>query len=859
MRSIWHRMGHVIALLTLSACAAQANELNETVAFDIPAQPLESALLELSKQSSLQIVFSSGALSDHATPHVLGRMPVRDALNLLLRDTALGYKLVGERTLTVTSSAVKPIAEQTATRSPAQPIRLAQAEAARVIGPRSDDSGAVPELEEVVVTAERVQRSLRQTATSVVVFDSKALENRAGLDSVEDVLSRIPNVTDSGVGNLLPAVRGIDGTGPASGRDAFFGGTRGRFAFQVDGRPLSYNESVFGSTAVWDVQQVEMLRGPQSSLQGRNSIGGVVAIRSRDPSYEWQSGIKLEGGSDSAQQTAAYVSGPLLDRQLAFRLAVDRKTADAWLPYVPYDTTYEDNPVDTTLWGNPYYDAPLTLMGDEREWIRNPGAIESETYRAKLLFQPESLPDFSALLTLNRAEYAGSQGDWAFAREDFERFGATPGHFRGSNGFVEAYPVANVFSVEADSAILGTSFKYSEAVTFETTLSQANVTARRIGPVGYGNLTLEASEVMFEPRVLFGTSGRGLSGIVGVYYFHNQQDETIDSAGGGSFDDETTTVAGFAELTYALTQGLDVTLGGRFEREKRDRLGGAGPFVTDFDATYEEFMPKAVLTWRMGENWTVGAAANRGYNGGGTAFTFSSPLVNYSYEPEYVWNYELFTRGSLLGNRLELTANVFVTDYEDFQLPYDLNPSPEYSIVIVNAEKVQTSGIELGLRALIAKDVEVSLDTGFLDTKVKEFTGGQQFPGGYVLPPSEFQGNELPRSPDFTAQLTLSYRPETGFYAVADTRYSGAYYSSIVNREDERVASYWTANAQIGYAFRNMRLYLSVTNLFDEKDTLFIERSDYDFDFDGTLELTSVPALLVQPPRAFAVGVQIDL
>src|SRR6266850_6697559 len=88
-------------LFAASISLAHAGELDQSIAFDIPAQSLESALLELSKQSSLQIVFSSGTLPHRTAPRVTGTMPVREALNLLLQGTELGYKLVGERTLTV--------------------------------------------------------------------------------------------------------------------------------------------------------------------------------------------------------------------------------------------------------------------------------------------------------------------------------------------------------------------------------------------------------------------------------------------------------------------------------------------------------------------------------------------------------------------------------------------------------------------------------------------------------------------------------------------------------------------------------------------------------------------------------------
>jgi len=145
----------------------------------------------------------------------------------------------------------------------------------------ANDSG--DGLDEVIVTAEKLGRSLMRTPTSTVVLDRRELENRAGLTTTRDLLETIPNVVLSGTGNTAPVIRGIDSTGAAQGADAFFAGSRPRLNVQVDGRALSYNEITFGDSALWDVQQVEVLRGAQSTLQGRNAIAGTIASIRHSP------------------------------------------------------------------------------------------------------------------------------------------------------------------------------------------------------------------------------------------------------------------------------------------------------------------------------------------------------------------------------------------------------------------------------------------------------------------------------------------------------------------------------------------------------------------------------------------------
>lgn len=164
-------------------------------------------------------------------------------------------------------------------------------------------------LDRVVVTAEKQGRSQQDTATSTVVLDDRTLQSR-GLDDSRGVLANAANVTSVGTGNYAPAVRGVDGTGPAQGADAFFAGTRPRLNVSMDGRAVSYNELVFSGSSLWDVEQAELLRGPQSLLQGRNAIAGTLAIKTKDPAWAHEGGLRLLGGEHGRRQGAFYLSGP---------------------------------------------------------------------------------------------------------------------------------------------------------------------------------------------------------------------------------------------------------------------------------------------------------------------------------------------------------------------------------------------------------------------------------------------------------------------------------------------------------------------------------------------------------------------
>lgn len=640
--------------------------------------------------------------------------------------------------------------------------------------------------ESVMVFGERSERSLRDTAASVAVFDERTLEQRPLLLGTTDLLARVPNMTSTGTNNFAPAVRGADGTGPAQGADAFFAGTRARLNIQVDGRPASYNEVVFGDVGLWDVEQVEVFRGAQSTLQGRNAVAGTVVVRTKDPSYQPEVKIRAGAGNMASTQVSGVVSGPLLQNRVAARFAFDRGTSDSFV------------------------DGFTAFQG-----VREPGRFESLMLRGKVLVEPDAAKRFSTLLTLNHSRVRGPQ---------------TEGVLRPFNEEVSSYPNMPVFEPESTSAGLESRWTWNERVGYEHTLAFTDLHVERKAVPGDGNAEIDGGEFVFEPRVRFSTGDARIKGFAGLYAFRGRQDETIDLFGGGAFDDETTTVAAFGEASIGVPHDVEITVGGRIEQEHRRRTGSDGPFAIDFDETYRVFSPKIGVAWRANDTVTIGAVVSRGYNGGSAGFTYDFPFVSYTFDPEYVWNYETYTRADLYGGTLSLTSNVFLSDYKDMQLPFDLNPDPRiWSFVVRNADTAVTFGGEAGATWRPAGGLELFANVGLLKTEITEFSG------------SSVEGNELPRSPAFTTDLGLLYRHRTGLDASVDVRYSDAYYSSVTNEPRGKVEPYALVNAQAGYSLSGARLFVFVTNVFDSAAPVLLE--------PGATTAEDV-AMIVRPRRA---------
>ncbi len=187
--------------------------------------------------------------------------------------------------------------------------------------------------------------------------------------------------------------------------------------------------------------------------------------------------------------------------------------------------------------------------------------------------------------------------------------------------------------------------------------------------------------------------------------------------------------------------------------------------------------------------------------------TFGKPVISYTYDPEYVWNYSLYTRNSLLDGKLELTSNLFYNDYKDMQLPYYLSLD---STMIRNANKVETYGAEIGARWLPVEKLELNANVGLLKTKIKSFAE------------SGVQGNELPRAPGYTANLLAKYLLTEDIDVSGNVMFSDTYYSQYDNSARGKIPAYWIANLQLGYNFKWGRATLFAQNLFDSDKRLLV-------------------------------------
>lgn len=635
-------------------------------------------------------------------------------------------------------------------------------------------------LDEITVVGEKFERNQSTTGSSTSVVTAEQLKQEANLLSATQLLKRDVNILDTGLGNDLPTVRGVDGSGPAVGAVAFFAGSRPRLNMQIDGRTSSYNELAFGTKSLWDMKQVEIYRGAQSYAQGRNAIAGAVVMTSNDPTQEWEGAAKLNMGNHRLAQTAALISGPVVKDELAFRLSVDHQQ--------------RETAVDL-----PHYDP-----------VGNPRWFKATNTRAKLLWTPSALPDLYSRLTFNHLNARAPQSETEL-QPNSPRY----------------TPERPVFQTRSASTIWDIGYQLSEHWKWENKLVYTHFIHDRKTTSPFNTALppnrrgvparVDGNEFQIEPIVKY--ESEKYRGLFGLFYFNVKQDESVTMLNGRiartpittNFNDKTKTKAAFGEITFTPDIPFELTLSARYEQEHHQRKGKSAMFSINRDKKYNVFLPKADIAWKINDDQRLGFKVGKGYNPGGAGVTFGVPYTSYEYDAEYVWNYELYHRWTSTDKHLRINSNLFYNDYKDMQLPFTLGPN---SIVIRNADKVVTYGAEINTEWQATEKLALNAGIGMLKTDIKRY------------PNSGIEGNKLARAPSFSGKVGANYRLLDHLEIGTNYSYNSSYYSTADNLANGKVGHYDQLDVYLAYDFKHARITLYADNVLNSrKDILLVPRS----------------------------------
>jgi iron complex outermembrane receptor protein len=658
--------------------------------------------------------------------------------------------------------------------------------AAQQPAPPPDDAGR-----EIVVTGERVSRSVRETPSSVAVVSEEEIEAN-GASRLDQILQLIPNV-QLGNGSQGPAIRGMDTTGPLNALPAFLGGNRPRTTVIVDGRPVTYNEFVFGTFPVWDVERIEVFRSPQTTTQGQNSIAGAIFVNTNDPGSSPEYRARAIAGSLKMRQVSALFSTPLGNDALAFRLAGDFR-------YARTSSKLED----VIEGGDPSHDVYGLL-------------------RAKLTAEPS--PRTRMVLTYVHSESqmpqtVGVDAPFEKRRDDSVGYG--------------------VFRIKVDSLAASLRHEASEELTANLLLTAGDSLARRLAIRDFGQTRNEGRDWSAE-AVFNWTPDGPISLVAGASHNHVALKQFINlqllSGSIGRFRDWQDGTGLFADATVAVAPKVTMTAGLRYQRDRQKRRGAltATSFVVpvDFLGKFDAWLPKVTLAYDVTPDFRIGAMVQKAYNPGGTTIRIDT-LQPDEFKAERLWDYELFAKANIARGRGRVSANLFYYDMRNAQRAEDIfvtTPSGRVAgfANLFNVPKARSYGAEAELSWQVTDSFSTRLALGLLDTKIVSTEGES----------AAFQSNQFDRSPHFTGAVAFDWWATDRLRLTAQARRHSPYFSDPQNRPELRIPSGTNVDARVEYDAGHVTVFGQVRNLFD---TL------------NMLSLGSPTSGEAEDPRTFAVG-----
>lgn len=628
----------------------------------------------------------------------------------------------------------------------------------------SEEAGegeTVFQLETITVTAQKQEEDMQEVPQSLTVLDDMTLEDY-DIDDLWRMSYFVPNLLlfDTGMSSLFaqPTMRGI--TAPATTLSSSVG-------LYVDGVPLL---SAPGFQAgLLDVERVEVLRGPQGTLYGKNTEVGAISIITRQPDNELRGKIGLLGGEDQRFRMSGAISGPMVKDRFYYSLSgfYDRK----------------DGFVRNTYLGG--------KDDDRQKWFG----------RAQLRWTP--MDDIDISLFASRAA-SDEDGSSMTGSDGFYQMMGIPIPPRGEVSS-DLRPTRDTYH---DIQSLKIDYDYDENITVTSITARTLTDWHATADFDYTPMVLfhtyqDSTYLRMSQELRFNINFKPFKILAGIYADTNENDVHFGDIPTGkdttNRDFDGYSYAIFGQADYALTDALHLVAGLRYEFQHLDYKDHLNDIEDEFDA--EEFAPKITLKYNFTPEISAYASVAKGYRTGGFNLTSYDP-ISAKYDSETLWSYEVGVKSMLWDNRVMCNISAYYMDIEDMQVEEWVTP---VTSLTTNAAEATSKGVEVEVRASIVDGLSLLGAFGYNDTTFDTFEDAL----------GDYSGNTNPFSPEFTLSYGAQYWHESGLHARADVVNYGKIY---MNKENtQKRDSYQVVNAKVGYISDPFEMYLYGQNLFNEK------------------------------------------
>lgn len=641
------------------------------------------------------------------------------------------------------------------------------------------------QLETMTVTAEKRSQDLQEVPAAISAISDIEVQD-AGITSHDDLVGRIPNLhTINGTGTTtnLFSIRGIGQVLNTPGIGIYLDDVGYLDVF-----------SVLTNLDFSDVERIEVLRGPQGTLYGRNAMGGVINIVTRKPDGKTRVHADATAGDFNLRQLRACVSGPLIGENLFFGLNGNYLERDGYT-----ENTFLDKDVDF---------------------------LDEQQITGKLRFAPNDR--FDATLKLDYARVRdgaypfapiNSATVWHDAAYDF----ADARDERDSQGgSLHAAYSGDLFEI-----VSITGWRKNDSETF----GELDFTPADLVAAGFFG---DKRQFTQEFRLASKPGDGAWEWLLGAYFFKDDHENEfiyqfgVDLIGMSletSINDDMTDEgqALFGQATYAITDRLRCTGGLRLEREEKS-ITSAGttlnfatfsvdPVNFSDDESFEDFLPRLALDYDLTPNTRLYANLAKGYRSGGFN-TNAATTEDNSYDPETSINYELGLKSTWFDQRLRFNLAMFRIDIDDQQVS---QTNALGFAVCRNAGESRHQGIEMELTARPTQGLDLSASFGYVDSEFEKYPEAGFDPVSFAV--LDYSGNKVPLVPEYNFLLAAQYRRTVfsfaDFMIRAELQGVGDMYWDSANcyKED----AHQLVNLRTGIEGENWQVYLWGKNLTDEE------------------------------------------
>lgn len=662
-------------------------------------------------------------------------------------------------------------------------------------------------IEEIKVSANKMEENIQDVPQSISVITQEDIEQKR-IKNIQDIVKEVPNInSQKNVGNNI----------------SFRGLNTSQFTYNnpvvvyLDGVPYYDRHDYNPSLA--NVEQIEVLRGPQGTLYGKDAIGAVINIVTKAPTNEWHGSIGAEYGNDNTFDTKLNTSGGIIDNKLFAGINGSFYHTDGWI-----ENHYSGMDKDANKENN-----------------KNTSGF--------LLYKPTD--ELSVKLTIadNYEKRYGINGliidDISKPIDSFERKIAENTNF----------DVPTFEKSQVKSQALNLSYEL-EKVKFDSTTTHKKLDYDGVFDVDFtsgnsfdGLSRFDYTNIdTYTQEFKLSNKNENIKWLVGLYFDKEDREQNPFGEDSGYFggiyhavansNTDSKTQAIFGQVMIPFLEDFELTLGGRYQKIKKEMSANVentltGTGIYDFsnilkyddEKTWNEFLPKVALSYKINDNLTTYVSISKGYMPGGFNYFPSTNISqNNTFDPQTSTNYEVGAK--YIGDDFALNSAIFRMDIKDIHV-YKV-VGAEY--ITDNAKKAHSQGIELDGTYFLTDNWSISGAVGLIEAKYDDFDNGVK----------KFDGENIENTPKYTANLGISYLSDNGIYGRVDLNAIGktSFFnsSSVVEDVDGGI----TTNAKIGYKIGDFDIYVFVKNITNE---------DYITDYVADYNL-----VLFNEPRRFGIG-----